>query len=168
MDEQERKAMFRKTFDTVANGYDTAALRFFSESVKHLRSLLHLKGDEDVLDVATGTGHAALEIARYLPGGHVHGIDFSSGMLAQALEKRDALGITNVDFSEMDMQALTFEDDRFDLATCCFGIFFVEDMSGLLRHLVDKVKPGGKVLATTFYKKLFAPLNDMFLERITP
>lgn len=166
MDAEERKAMLKQTFDTVAQGYDNPSLRFFLQSAKQMISLLDLRGNEIVLEVATGTGHAAMEISRYLTMGRVQGIDFSSGMLAMAEEKRDAMKIKNVKFSQMDMQALEFDDDYFDLAICSFCIFFVEDMTGLLRHIAAKVRRGGKILVTTFTRQLFAPLSDMFLERL--
>jgi hypothetical protein len=53
MDEQQRKALLKETFDTVSSGYDNRALRFFPESAKHLAACLDLRGDEKVLDVAT-------------------------------------------------------------------------------------------------------------------
>ena len=63
MNTRERKEMFKKTFDLVAPGYDNRATRFFTESLTHLVPHLNLKGDENILDVATGTGNAALELA---------------------------------------------------------------------------------------------------------
>lgn len=59
-----RKALIRDTFDAVSSGYDNTALRFFSESAEHLASCLCLRGDEAVLDVATGTGNAAIALER--------------------------------------------------------------------------------------------------------
>ena len=83
MREPQRKIMIKDTFNTVASGYDNRASRFFLESAKHLVTYLDLKGNESVLDVATGTGYAALAIAENMAHGHVTGIDFSVGMTAQ-------------------------------------------------------------------------------------
>lgn len=93
MNEQERKDLYQKTFDTVAAGYDNPAMRFFVNSVPPLIDLLDLDGNEKILDVATGTGHAALELARHVPRGEVCGIDFSKGMLAKAEEKKEMSGL---------------------------------------------------------------------------
>ncbi len=71
MDEQQLKAMLKETFDTVSGGYDAKALRFFQASAEHMAFLLGLQGNENVLDVACGTGHAALAIAKFLPTGWV-------------------------------------------------------------------------------------------------
>ena len=154
------------TFDSASAGYDNKALRFFPESAKHLASYLELRGDELVLDVATGTGNAAFALARDLPTGHITGIDASEGMLAQAVAKRDRNGIGNVEFRHMDMETIDFADDYFDLAVCAFGIFFVKDMQDQLRKISQKVKKGGRVITTSFHEASFLPQVDIFLGRI--
>lgn len=166
MDDQNRKEMFRKTFDTVAEGYDHPTLKFFPESAHHISSLLNLRGDERVPDVATGTGNAALTIAGHLPDGSVTGIDFSRGMLDRAVRKAEALSIGNVSFLEMDMQEIDFPDNHFDAAVSAFSIFFVADLEKQLRHISGKVKSGGKIIMSTFFENAFSPLVDKFLERL--
>ena len=161
MDEEQRRTMMQETFNAVSGGYDSKALRFFPESANYLADVLGLRGDEQVLDVATGTGHAALSVAPRLQRGRVTGVDFSSGMLEQARKKAAAMNIGNVDFVEMDMQALTFPTGRFDAAICAFGIFFVEDMDTQLAHIAAAVKPGGTVAISGFQENFFHPLVDM-------
>ena len=95
-DESEMKKKIQEAFNTVAEGYDNPALRFFPESAKHLSGYLKLGGNEHVLDIATGTGHAAIALAAALPKGRVTGIDFSEGMLARAKAKIEESGIRNV------------------------------------------------------------------------
>jgi ubiquinone/menaquinone biosynthesis C-methylase UbiE len=90
---------------------------------KQVSSYLNLKGDEHVLDVATGTGYVALSIAKELPDGKVTGIDFLSGMLTQAMRNRDEQGIHNVTFREMNMEAIDYQDKHFDVAVSAFSIF---------------------------------------------
>jgi ubiquinone/menaquinone biosynthesis C-methylase UbiE len=164
--EANRKALFIKTFDTVASGYDHPAIPFFVQSVPVLMDALDLAGDETILDAATGTGNAALALAGQVPHGQVHGIDFSKGMLARAEEKKAALDLSNVRFSEMDMQAIEFPDGFFDVAVCCFGLFFVEAMVDQLRHMAAKVATGGRVAITSFGEGFFSPQAELFLERI--
>jgi ubiquinone/menaquinone biosynthesis C-methylase UbiE len=166
MDEQERKLKIKETFNMVSDGYDKRALRFFADSANQLATYLSLKGDELLLDVATGTGSNALVFARHLPSGHVTGIDFSGGMLKQARVKANLESIQNVDFVEMDMQRLSFPDNQFDVATCAFGIFFVEDMESQLRQISSKVKSNGKVAVTSFYDNAFLPLTELFFGQL--
>jgi ubiquinone/menaquinone biosynthesis C-methylase UbiE len=68
--------IIRSTFDAVSDGYDRDELRFFPASARHMAAMLELAGDERVLDVACGTGHATLALADALPRGQVTGVDF--------------------------------------------------------------------------------------------
>lgn len=168
MDEQQRKATLKQTFDTVSGGYDGDALRFFPQSAQSMVPLLELRGDEHVLDVACGTGHASLAVARMLPKGRVTGVDFSAGMLDQAGRKSAAQGISNINFLERDMTALGFPADSFDVALCAFGIFFVADLDAQLAHVVSVVKPGGRVMISSFQEEhYFHPLREMMLARLS-
>lgn len=166
MDETQRKEFIRQTFNTVASGYDRPALRFFHDSAAQLVELLELAGDEQVLDIATGTGAVALRLARCLDRGHVTGIDMADGMLQQAEAKARAQGLGNIAFQAMDMTALELPVARFDCATAAFALFFVEDMAACLRGIVARLKPGGRVLICGFSGPSFAPNVDLFLERI--
>jgi len=166
MDEQQKKEMLRKTFDTISKGYDIPALRFFQRSAEHLAGHLGLKGNERVLDVATGTGTAAIALARSLPEGQVTGVDFSEGMLAVAEAKVGASGMDNISLMRMDMQELQFPGGYFDAAVCAFGVFFVEDMVGQVRLVAEKVKKGGRFLMTTFDDNTFSPIVEMMFNRL--
>jgi len=166
MDNQQRKAQLKKTFDTVAEGYGTAGMEFFHNAAKHLPLIFQLQGHEQLLDVATGTGIAATAIAPHLPRGSVTGIDLSEGMLAQARASALSQGLDNIELHVMDMQDIGFDNAHFDAANCSFGIFFLTDMQSLLQHIASKVKPGGQIVASSFYQGSFEPNLDLFLERI--
>jgi len=166
MDDHKKKEMLKKTFNAVSTGYDGRALRFFLKSANLMADLLGLRGDERVLDVATGTGNAALALAERLPEGTVLGVDFAAGMLEQARRKATARGIVNTEFWEMDIQALELPVGEFDVAVCTFGIFFVEDMTTQLQQIAKFVKPGGKIAISGFRGKSFSPLSDLMFDRL--
>lgn len=167
MENTQRKTFIKETFNTVAAEYDCKALRFFPESAEHLAAILCLQGGERVIDIATGTGNAALALSGYLPHGSVKGIDFSTGMLAQARKKAAAQNVSNVEFLEMDMQDINLGEAGFDLATCAFGIFFVEEMDSQLAQIASLVRVGGTVAICNFQESYFNPLRDLMLKRLT-
>lgn len=162
-DEQQAhmKSLIRKTFDAVANDYGLGACRFFHDSARAMVELMPLRGNEQVLDVACGTGATAIPLARRLSTGQVTAVDMSAGMLARLQARAKDAALDNVQTFEHDMTALPFADGQFDHATCAFGLFFVEDMNGLLRHIADKCRPGGSVLVSGFTGDSFLPYADM-------
>jgi ubiquinone/menaquinone biosynthesis C-methylase UbiE len=164
MDQERMKELLIETFNTVSEGYDNETMRFFPASSRHLAKIVGLRGDEEVLDVACGTGNASLAVAPMLSHGRVTAVDFSSGMLAQARRKAAEAKLANIEFREGDMQSLDFRD-RFDVAVCSFGIFFVSDMETQLAHIASTVKPGGRVAITSFAEGYFSPYKELLFER---
>jgi ubiquinone/menaquinone biosynthesis C-methylase UbiE len=166
MDQEEMKGRIQQTFDTVCEGYDCDALRFFNMAAAHLPEVFGFKGDERILDVAAGTGIPALVCAGQLPQGSVTAVDFSAGMLAQAEDKAKTAGLKNISFQQMDMTNMPLEESSFEGANCSFGLFFVEDMAGTLQHISSKVKPGGTVVTTHFLAGAFEPLSERFIAQV--
>ncbi|VAX35555.1 hypothetical protein MNBD_UNCLBAC01-645 [hydrothermal vent metagenome] len=165
MDDKEYKQMIKQSFNAASVGYDNAAMRFFDKSAEYLTHFLSLKGNENVLDVSTGTGKSALSLARCLTEGHVTGIDLSEGMLKQAQNKAKENKLTNVSFQCMDVDALDFPSNHFDCVCCSFGIFFLPDMEKALEKIINALKPGGCIAITSFLDGSFRPLSDLCLDR---
>ena len=163
MDTQQRKQMIQKTFDMVAESYDHPSLRFFHETAQRMLGYLAPEPNATCLDVATGTGMVALEAAKHLPAGAVVGIDLSNGMLRQARAKAQAQQLHNVTFRQMDLDDMDFSKNQFDIVTCSFGLFFIDDMEGAMRRLAHTVKPGGKIAISSFMETAFSPFAPAFL-----
>jgi demethylmenaquinone methyltransferase/2-methoxy-6-polyprenyl-1,4-benzoquinol methylase len=142
-------------FDRIAARYDTVN-RVLSLGLDQrwrrrvVRSLGIAKGElgehPRVLDVATGTGDLAIEIARACPGASVIGLDPSPGMLAIAQQKLAKRGLADrVSLVEGDAQALPQKNCEVDAATIAFGIRNVPDRALGLRELARVVRPGGRI-----------------------
>lgn len=166
MEHEKRKEFIRQVFNTVCHGYGEGSLRFFDNAARKLPSLLNLQGNEAVLDVACGTGLAATMLAECVPGGHLTGVDISEGMLEKAELRARALGLNNIEFRQMDMMQMDLPVDHYDVVNCSFGVFFVEDMHRLVKHITDRIKPGGRFATTHFAKGSMSPMQELIMQRL--
>lgn len=99
-----------------------------------------------VLDIASGSGAPALPIARLIaPSGHVTATDITPDPLAIAAERARERGLTNISFQRADVQGLPFDDSRFDLVTCRFGVMFFPDLPRAFGEMQRVLRPGGHV-----------------------
>ncbi|MDA8325221.1 MAG: methyltransferase domain-containing protein, partial [Nitrospiraceae bacterium] len=98
--------------------------------------------------------------------GFVTGIDLSEKMLRRAMKKADAMGLWNVNFKRADIEAMDFEKDFFDAASCAFGLFFLQDMGNGLNCISRVLRPGGKLAITSFKPSLWMPLRGMLQDRL--
>jgi demethylmenaquinone methyltransferase/2-methoxy-6-polyprenyl-1,4-benzoquinol methylase len=124
-----------------------------------------------VLDVATGTGDLALELARRVaPGGQVVGSDFSEAMLARARRKPTPAG-AELRFEWGDALELPFADGSFDAATVGFGARNFSDLQRGLEEMVRVVRPGGRVVVLEFTSPTRPPLSifyGLWFDRVVP
>ncbi len=164
--EFERRQFVRQTFNKVASRYGQGAARFFHISGEVMAKLLPLSGSEAVLDLACGTGATAIPLARCVPDGSVIAVDLSTAMLAVAKQRAFELKLKNLQFIELDMTQLPFLANSFDCASCAFGLFFVDDMSALLKHIASTVKSGGCILVCGFCSETFQPMAQLCLDRL--
>ena len=137
-------------FDRIAHRYDfmNRVLSLGIDKSWRRRTVKRLQLGERprVLDVATGTGDLAIDIARMTPGATVVGLDPSPGMLAIAAKKLEKKGLADrITLVEGDAQALPYADCEMDAATIAFGIRNVPDRSLALRELARVVRPGGRI-----------------------
>ena len=159
MHEQKRRVV--AAFDLASNTYDAPALRFFDAHARSLVREARIHEGARVLDVATGTGKVATEAARAVgPQGSVLGVDLSEGMLARARPKAGALP---VEFRQMDAESLELDDATFDFVLCGFGIFFLPDMVRGLGEMRRVLRPGGRLVFSTWTKQTFEPLGERTL-----
>jgi SAM-dependent methyltransferase len=101
-----------------------------------------LRAGDRVLDVATGSGNAALAAARC--GCEVTGIDYVPALLERARARAAAEGL-EVEFAEGDAEHLAFPDASFDAVLSCLGVMFTPDQERAAAELVRVCKPGGTI-----------------------
>ena len=163
----DEKQAITSVFNLVAKKYDNPSLRFFSFCADKLVDYAKIAPNQKVLDVATGTGMVAIAAAQTLrDSGRVQAIDLSENMINQAQGNLKRAGFDNVDFHVMDAENLDFKNNYFDVITCSYGLFFMPDMSAALKSWLRVLKPGGKLIFTSFAPSAFQPLSDIFIKNL--
>jgi SAM-dependent methyltransferase len=96
-----------------------------------------------VLDVACGTGNAAL--VAHDAGAVVTGLDASPRLLRVARER-----VPSGEFVRGDAARLPFDDGQFDAAVSIFGTIFARPAEQVAGEIARVVRPGGRVAITTW------------------
>jgi SAM-dependent methyltransferase len=134
-------------------GWDAAALVYedgWYNNLAPAQELMLEKADLrpglEVFEAAAGSGlvtfRAATEVA---PGGFVTATDISGEMIKLAAAKAADLGVENVNFVRMDVEAIDCDANRFDRALCALGLMYVPDPVNALREMHRILRPGGRI-----------------------
>lgn len=162
LDEPQVQAMF----DRIAGLYDRAN-SVMTAGLHHrwrrrATELASVSSGARALDVATGTGDLAFELAsRAGPRGEVVGVDFAERMLDVARGKAATLG-ASVRFETGNALALAYPDDYFDAATVGFGARNFSDLDRGLSEMARVVRPGGRVVVLEITTPRRPPLSTFF------
>ena len=133
----------REVFGKRAAYYTTSPAHTDAAVLGRLVELARPRKCDFVLDVATGTGHAAFAIAPCVR--QVVGTDITPEMLNEARALQDSNGIDNVVFQLADVESLPFADESFDIVTCRRAAHHFPNLMQALREMRRVLKPGGRL-----------------------
>lgn len=136
---------------------------------KQARTLQNGDTSDFVVDVACGTGDVAFELERAgVP--LVTGLDYSSGMIAEAKRKAEKRK-SEVNFLEGDAMDMPFEDGKASAATISFGMRNLPDYAAGIKEMARIVKPGGKVIcleATPYHRPILKIPFNFYFNQVLP
>jgi ubiquinone/menaquinone biosynthesis C-methylase UbiE len=122
---------------------DLLAPALFQGWADRMAELASLWDDDDVLDVACGTG--VLSIAANRQAGSVTGLDLNPGMLAVASERAP-----DVKWRRGNAESLPFEDESFDVVMSQFGLMLFDSPETAVREMWRVLRPGGRLYVAVF------------------
>ena len=173
----EKGEKIQQMFGTIAPRYDflNRLLSFGIDRrwrTKAVQMIRYQHGSR-ILDVATGTGDVALEIARSTPASvKITGADFCKEMVDLG---RDKVALSpysdRIDFQVAPCEDLPFADNTFDSITIAFGIRNVVDRRIGLAEMWRVLRPGGRMIILEFStprSQLFRMIYYFYFRKLLP
>ena len=118
-----------------------------SDALAHAAQRLNARAGERILDVATGTGWSARNVARR--GAVVTGVDIAPELLAAAADLSRRIR-PPIEFLLGDAEKLPFDDDAFDGVISTFGVMFAVDQAAAAAELGRVCRSGGRLVLATW------------------
>lgn len=140
-----------------ASGNYAAVAARIQSIAEQLVDAADLAAGQTVLDVATGSGNAALAAAR--SGGEVTGLDYVPSLLERARARAAAEGF-DIEFVDGDAEDLPFADASFDSVISVLGVMFTADQERAASELLRVTRPGGTIAMANWTPSSF--IGEMF------
>jgi ubiquinone/menaquinone biosynthesis C-methylase UbiE len=111
--------------------------------------ILKLEKGLRILDVGCGAGKQCFVFFHTLAGEcDITGGDVSEELLQQARQENGRTG-NRINFTELDFnKRFPLEENQFDLVSCCFAIYYAQDIPFTIREMHRVLKPGGRLFTT--------------------
>lgn len=166
----------RDMFSAIAPQYDRLNTILSFNQDKSWRRLAvkmaQIKSGDVCLDVCTGTGDFAVEIARVVgENGRVVASDFCEPMIRNGLAKTSSTPGGKIEMMVANAEFLPYPSCSFHAVTVGFGIRNVAHIDRAVSELARVVKPGGRVVILEFNRpqnRLITPFVDFYLFQILP
>lgn len=144
MEDTAIKALTQELFGAAAQGYVTSPTHAKGADLQRLIELAQPRGDERVLDVATGGGHTALAFAPHVR--EVIASDLTPRMLEAAAAFIRDQGAANVSFEQADAEALPFAEASFDIVVSRIAPHHFPQPQRFVQEAARVLRPGGLFL----------------------
>lgn len=164
--ETSKKEQVEEMFDNIAPSYDflnrLLSARHDVIWRKKLVATIENKSAKLILDVATGTGDVALQIAKSIQPHKIIGLDLSHEMLEVARRKGSKIRNIELEWVQGDSEHLNYPDNTFDAITAAFGVRNFENLEKGLSEMLRVTKPSGTVSILEFTKPRKFPIKQAY------
>ena len=142
-----KKEQVTQMFDAISGNYDGLnRVISFGIDIKWRKKVVELvksKNPDTILDIATGTGDLAINLAE-TNASKIIGLDISSGMLEIGKDKIKKKHLdSKIDMVLGDSENMPFNDNTFDAITVAFGVRNFETLENGLKEIYRVLKPNG-------------------------
>lgn len=142
-----KKEQVTQMFDTISGHYDGLnRVISFGIDIKWRKKVVNIVKEakpKTILDIATGTGDLAINLAE-TDAENIVGFDISPGMLTIGKEKIKNKNLdSKIDMILGDSENMPFNDNSFDAITVAFGVRNFETLENGLKEILRVLKPGG-------------------------
>lgn len=112
-------------------------------------NIIKLQKGMDILDVGCGAGKQCFSYHKFLGGdATITGGDVNDELLTSAKNENIKLN-TGMNFISLDFnQIFPLESDRFDFESCCFAIYYAENIPFTIKEMHRVLKPGGRLFSS--------------------
>lgn len=136
----------RDRFNRELHTADYERIHSDQDHLQALIDLLRVESGEVYLDLGTGAGYVAFEIARRCPGCRVVGIDIADVAIARNFEKKREEGISNLDFQVYSGATLPFDDASFDGVISRYAFHHFPEPEISVAEVSRVLRPGGRAV----------------------
>lgn len=141
--------------------------RGWKQSLKPAQDLLlemaNLMEGEKVIDISCGTGLVSFEAAKRVgTNGMVVGTDISDRMVETSIKNATDLGFSSISFIQMNAEALTMEDNTFDVALNALGLMYYPDPEQALKEMNRVLVRGGRAVSAIWGARKNCGWSEIF------
>lgn len=175
-DKRPKTEQVKDMFDSIAPAYDfmNRCMTLGIDKLWRRRAVKMVAESKPyrILDVATGTGDLAINLAHNTSADEVVGLDLSEKMLEVGRQKVETAGLTHcVTFIQGDCLALPFPDESFDCITVAYGVRNFASLLDGYKEMYRVLRHGGMLCVvelSTPRGRIVRPLYNFYTKRVIP
>ena len=152
------------TWDSIAVAYDQLNRPVLEVFARSALERVQLDADWRVLDIACGPGTSTMLVSEFVD--HVDALDFSAEMVRKLKSHIKTEQIDNIFPLQGDAHSLPYSENTMDLCISTFGLIFCVDRKKALREVLKVLKPGGRLLMTSWAPIENSPMSQVVASAI--